>query len=416
MKRLILLAVLVSFILGGCFFVFDPWTKGSRIVGSLYWSNLAVAANGNVYFYNSRRTLFQMTPEGEISTVFTLDSGGLFGCGAAITDKGNIVVGTERSVQQNGFDVEFLGGLVKISPDGDLIWSFESGRTGSEATGGPSIGGDGKIYIGTHAGTLYCLTPDNRTIVWKVETGRPILVKPAITEDGTVYFGTSSLRTEKQLFYAVREGEENEGEVVWSLETLGESTGFYSSPAIGTDGTVYTGCNDGYLYALCPDGTLLWGFDTTTEQETEPGTEPARAIAASPVIGPDGTIYIATQNGYVLAVSSTEEGAEVLWSKNLDTRISATPLIADNNRIYVVGEQDATLYTLDDNGAILSKRSAGRSTISSPVMSADGTIYFGANLNDIGSSSVVFSVETDSAPAGPWPMFGRDAQRTSRAD
>ena len=35
-----------------------------------------------------------------------------------------------------------------------------------------------------------------------------------------------------------------------------------SSPAIGPDGTIYQGCNDGRLYALNPDGTQKWYFQT----------------------------------------------------------------------------------------------------------------------------------------------------------
>jgi len=403
-KRLLLILSLMSLIaLGSCLFVFDPWTKGSRIEGSLYYSNPAVGDNGKIYFYNSRGSLFELTPEGDINTVYSLESGELFSCGPSITDMGNIIVGTERSIQQNGFEIIFVGGLLKISPDGDLIWHFESNQAGSEASGGPSIGSDGKIYFGTRAGTLYCLDTNDGSKVWKVETGRAIRVKPAVASDGTVYFGTFSGETEKQIFYAVRDGS-----VLWTLESEGESTGFYSSPAIGTDGTVYTCCHDGYLYALDEEGTLLWSLEITSEQE--------RAIASSPVISPNGTVYIGTQEGFIYAISSEEEGPEVLWTKDLDTRIPTTPLIADNNRIYVVGEHGATLFTLDETGAVLQKTQTGNSTMSSPVMSGEGTIYFGAILNDIGSRSIIYSLETYSVPAGPWPMFGRDAQRTSRAD
>jgi outer membrane protein assembly factor BamB len=32
----------------------------------------------------------------------------------------------------------------------------------------------------------------------------------------------------------------------------------YSSPAVGSDGTVYVGSQDYYLYAINPGGTLKW--------------------------------------------------------------------------------------------------------------------------------------------------------------
>jgi len=393
MKRLLFVVLLISLVLGSCVFVFDPWTKGTRIDGSLYWSDLAVAVDGNVYFYNSRGNLFELSPEGEIISIYSLGEGEWFYCGPSIDDSGELYVGTTK------------GRLLKISPEGELIWYFDSEESDSSARGGPSIGSDGRVYFGTTGGILFCLDGETGEMIWSIDIGRAIWSKPAITADGTIYFGTLSGNVEKQLFYAVKEGE-----VLWTFETEEESTGFYSSPAIGANGVVYTGCHDGFLYALSKEGVLLWNLKITSEDES--------AIASSPVIGPDGTIYIATQSGYAISVSSSETEADVLWSRNLDTRISATPLIASDNVIYVVGEYGATLYTLDGNneGAIISETSAGRSTISSPVMSANGTIYFGANLNDIGSSSIVFSLETDSSPAGLWPMFGRDAQRTSRAD
>ena len=36
----------------------------------------------------------------------------------------------------------------------------------------------------------------------------------------------------------------------------------HSSPAIGADGTIYVGSDDGKLYAINPDGTQKWAFTT----------------------------------------------------------------------------------------------------------------------------------------------------------
>ena len=41
----------------------------------------------------------------------------------------------------------------------------------------------------------------------------------------------------------------------WAFQTGDMVT---SSPAIGTDGTIYVGSWDNYLYALDPDGTEKW--------------------------------------------------------------------------------------------------------------------------------------------------------------
>ncbi len=61
-------------------------------------------------------------------------------------------------------------------------------------------------------------------------------------------------------------------------------------PAVGADGTVYIASDDGKLYAISPNGTLKWGYST------------GNSLYASPAIGPDGTVYIASDDGKLYAV------------------------------------------------------------------------------------------------------------------
>ncbi|MDC0219454.1 PQQ-binding-like beta-propeller repeat protein, partial [Verrucomicrobia bacterium] len=65
---------------------------------------------------------------------------------------------------------------------------------------------------------------------------------------------------------------------LWEFETGGNVS---SSPAIGPDGTVYVGSNDNKLYAINgKSGVKLWEFETG-------GT-----VYSSPAIGSDGTVYV----------------------------------------------------------------------------------------------------------------------------
>jgi outer membrane protein assembly factor BamB len=54
-----------------------------------------------------------------------------------------------------------------------------------------------------------------------------------------------------------------------------------AGPIIGPDGTIYLGSFDGWLRALTPTGALKWKRDT-----------PGHKIYASPVVGADGSIYV----------------------------------------------------------------------------------------------------------------------------
>ena len=54
-----------------------------------------------------------------------------------------------------------------------------------------------------------------------------------------------------------------------------------SSPAIGSDGTVYVGSDDNKLYAINgKSGVKLWEFET------------GGGVDSSPAIGSDGTVYV----------------------------------------------------------------------------------------------------------------------------
>ena len=63
-----------------------------------------------------------------------------------------------------------------------------------------------------------------------------------------------------------------------------------SSPAVGPDGTVYVGSDDHYLYAVNADGSPKWKYQT------------GDAIKSSPAVGPDGTVYVGSDDTYLHAV------------------------------------------------------------------------------------------------------------------
>ena len=81
------------------------------------------------------------------------------------------------------------------------------------------------------------------TKLWEFETGGDVGSSPAIGSDGTVYFGG-----EREL-NAING---KTGRKLWEFET-GE--GLLSDPAIAADGTVYVGSENFKLYAIKTDST-----------------------------------------------------------------------------------------------------------------------------------------------------------------
>ena len=82
----------------------------------------------------------------------------------------------------------------------------------------------------------------------------------------------------------------------WSLDLQGE---IISSPVVGPDGTIYLGSvirdtrhPEHFITAVGPDGVVRWQFATGWwDTQTQ----------SSPAIGPDGKIYVGAQDGYFYA-------------------------------------------------------------------------------------------------------------------
>jgi outer membrane protein assembly factor BamB len=86
------------------------------------------------------------------------------------------------------------------------------------------------------------------------------------------------------------------GEKKWVFRTGGR---VYSSPAIGSDGTVYIGSMDGKVFALDgKTGAKIWEFYISVNG----------FVHSSPAIGPDGTVYVLGNNGRLYAIKTDSKG------------------------------------------------------------------------------------------------------------
>ena len=84
------------------------------------------------------------------------------------------------------------------------------------------------------------------------------------------------------------------GVKLWEFETGGH---VHSSPAIGSDGTVYVGSWDKKLYAINgKSGVKLWEFET------------GGGVESSPAIGSDGTVYVGSWDKKLYAIQTESKG------------------------------------------------------------------------------------------------------------
>ena len=200
---------------------------------------------------------------------------------------------------------------------------------------------------------------------WKYKTEGDIHSSPAIGSDGTIYVGS-----EDSYVYALN----SDGTLKWKYQI---KSSVRSSPAIGSDGTIYIGSWNGYVYALNSDGTLKWKYKIGDYSWPSPPN-----VYSSPAIGSDGTIYIGSWNGYVYALNSD---GTLKWKYKIGDYVWSSPAIGSDGTIYI-GSYDNYLYALGGSGG------EGASVPSAPqnlvAIAGDGSVQLTWDAPEDGGSAI----------------------------
>ena len=180
------------------------------------------------------------------------------------------------------------------------------------------------------------------TVKWRFQTRGPVLSSPAV-DGGTVYFGSSD-----QDFYAV---DQATGALKWKFHT---ESAIASSPAV-SGGIVYFGSFDGAFYALdTAHGGLKWKFETEGERRFSHrrlhGLQPYAEVMpdpwdfwlSSPAVS-NGMVYFGSGDSYVYALDAAT-GA-LRWKGPAGDVVHSSPAIAGGNLI--VGSWDSFVYAVD---------------------------------------------------------------------
>jgi len=369
------------------------WAYGT---GDEVTSSPALGLDGTVYIGSADGKFYAFAGGPNLQLPGQFDTGGPVYGSPTIGDDGTIFIPTWSSKSIHAFAKgSNLTAPISSRAIGQYMWTC------------PTIGPDGAMYFvggGADSGTsfLKLLSSDpqtwNQSALWNFidySGGGGSYTSPALGKNGLAYFsGCWSHR-----FVALKSSD-------WSMAwqyPMGESG--FSSPAIGTDGTVYVGCANGILFALDgSNGALRWSFAGGKGQ-----------ISSSPAVSADNTVYLATGDGTVYARDG-QTGAE-RWHFSMGGGTSSSPLLAADGTLYM-GAGDRYLYALDAaNGALKWKfKAKGPINQSAPMITPEGVLYFGTGKGDDGKGWV--HAVLGNSPVGladaPWPMFKQNAQHTGR--
>jgi outer membrane protein assembly factor BamB len=255
-----------------------------------------------------------------------------------------------------------------------------------------AIGPDGTIFVANFPGVLFALrdspsASDQLELAWRFHppNASSFHATPAVSSDGsTVYLGFASggfNAPGQATFYALKApASGTDAQVEWSVD-LG-NTRVMASPTVGPDGTIYVATSAGELFAIAASGSVKWTAQT------------GPTVKSAPALGLDGTVYHATSDGNMYAV--TPQG-QIKWTFNFGEHLGPTPLVTGNG-----------------GGPGGGGGASGIGSGASPTVGPDGTIYIGANNSNMyavapdGTMKWLFEAERELAGIWTTPCLSAD--------
>lgn len=205
-------------------------------------------------------------------------------------------------------------------------------------------------------------------VQWTFEAdGQNLRYRPARAPNGTLYLHTNN--ETDGVVYALAPN----GALLWV-----QHVDWYAHvpPMAGPDGTLYVGTLS-RAYAISPEGQILWQFDDPTAQH----------IQVAPTVGPDGRVYGAYDVG-IGAFALDAATGDFQWSNTGDpfmfdvgnpfgTEVKFGPSQAGGeiDQFYVHMDGNDKLYAFTLDGDQRFATSMGSQISHEPVVGSDGTIY-----------------------------------------
>lgn len=268
-----------------------------------------------------------------------------------------------------------------------------------------AIGPDGTLYEVGGDAVLYALNKSTGAVLWSFDLGDlagqafdgPVS-SPAVSKGNVIFVGGAGGD-----LYAI------DGKTHRQKWHYVNGSQFYAaaSPTIGPDGTVYYAPSaHSSLFAFNPaTGAKRWTFGARS------------SINSTPALGPDGTLYLGSVDGAFYAVSSIN-GAQ-LWLYETGTPfqegIENSAAISPDGTVYF-GTHDSSggkVFAL--NGATGAKRwvFSGKSFFSSPAIAPDGTVFIGSKSGGLYALNGATGAQkwlADTGKSNSSPVYGSDGR------
>ncbi len=266
-----------------------------------------------------------------------------------------------------------------INPDnGSMVWRYpEKANAKLSFYAPPAISTDGLVVVGDYANTIHALNASTGVQTWSYTTGNRIIASAVIDGDTILVPSTD------RFLYALNP----QGQLLWKFET---DRPIWAQPLV-LDGVVYQPGMDHKLYALdLGNGSLKWELDLTS------------AVVGSPAVDENGILYLGTIGKEIVAVNS--ETGRVAWRYQNSSSIWANMVLKEG--VLYFGDLDGTFIALDTTThAPIWQYKAGGAIVSAPALLEDRLMFASENgiLNILDYSGAVLGIPSLSEKlyAGP---------------
>ena len=271
----------------------------------------------------------------------------------------------------------------------------------------PALSGDGKVFFGsvmncpTNAGFVagegwfYAVDQCTGEYLWSQNMNGWVESSPAVSRDNkVVYVGSKN--------GSLTAMDTQSGAILWEFAT---GSAVSSSPAVDSDGTVYIGSLNGKLVAVRPDGTEKWSYDNP----------PAYAsVHSTPAISRDEkTVYFGyahtcggpgedpcpdPPSNFSLVAVNTATGT-LRWEFPTEGQIWGSPMVSpyDGSIVFPTfnGDGPDYVYSLSPSGTENWHYEMDSFSNGIPSIGPDGIVYIGRFLGGPDANASLYAINAD---------------------
>ena len=343
----------------------NKWLTNPLVITDASLSAIAIGNDNHIYFTSKNALNMVDSSNGLLEWSYPIDNSG-----ASVPNNSIPMLDASNNIYfgaRNAY-LYSVNGLQRT-----YNWRAAVG-VGSSIQSTPVLGIDNNIYLGANDGKIYDFSGNSPP----VQTNAPIVPMYMLDVKHTGLSAYSGLATAIMPTFA------------WAEPFPFASGNLFVSPsiAIGYDGTLYFGSNDGLIYALDPILEVVHAPYPLQLPLLNPNngymTSP-KSIYTTPAIAPDGTLYIGSNEGYLFALEPIY--GTIKWSYNAGYPLQSSPIIdASSGSIYFGAGY--SVFAIGDAGFSaypkwLAPFQTQGQVNSSPVLGSNGYLYFGSSDGNV---------------------------------